>query len=86
MATRTTKFTVTTFTVEGRGAFPFDMLRYDCCWPKTDDDVHALHYNEGRSALGLRTVTLVTEHDNKPTLGRWNSYGWNVTSTETRKS
>ena len=24
------------FVVEGKGAFPIDMLRYDACWPKRE--------------------------------------------------
>ena len=27
-----------TFTVEGTGMFPVDMLRYDNCWPRTEQD------------------------------------------------
>ena len=69
----TTKFR--TFKVRGGGTFPIDMLRYDRCWPFTQQDVHAIE-----SERGKRTVTLETAHDASPTPSRWNSFLWGVVS------
>lgn len=63
------------FTVTGRGMFPFDMLRYDLCWPASQGDASiiigsATHPNRGRhiNLKGLKT----------PTAARWHSFGWKV--------
>ena len=70
MATKTIQFSV-----EGRGEFPLDMLRYDCCWPATGDDVANL--DNWRDAS--RRVTFNSQKANgKPTDGRWASFGWSV--------
>ncbi len=58
------------FTVEGFGAFPVDMLRYDACYPA--DSVSATLINgRGRRAVNLRSYR-------EPTIGRWNSFMWTV--------
>lgn len=62
------------FTVVGHGTFPFDMLRYDCCYPASPQDVANL---EGRDT---REVTLIAT--SYVTTGRWNSFGWDVTKEE----
>lgn len=69
---------MTHFTVEGKGRFPLDMLRYDCCWPKTPNDATVMteHFVEFRS--DLCRVSLSAASVNAPTLGRWKSYGWPV--------
>lgn len=64
------------FTVSGRGLFPFDMLRYDCCYPQSPQDVANL---DGRAR---RQVTLIAAKPVGPTNGRWNSFGWDVVSEE----
>ena len=61
------------FTVRGRGQFPFDMLRYDQCWPKAEaPDVPAL-----TRTAEERSLTLLGTHS--PTVERWRSFGWRVT-------
>lgn len=63
-----------TFTVEGAGEFPFDMLRYDSCWPKRgshDSGKLSQHYSDER-----RRVVLVTCDGAAPTPARWESFGW----------
>ncbi len=65
----------TTFEVTGRGEFPIDMLRYDCCFPNTGSDSAAIMHD------GTRTVSLVKYHADKEPLitdARWNSFGWGV--------
>ena len=66
------------FAVTGRGAFPTDMLRYDHCWPKTQDDIIPM---ASASYYGTRRVQLARYVDNKkeqPTFERWSSFGWLV--------
>lgn len=74
------KHTLTTFTVVGRGAFPFDMLRYDACWPYASPDAGAIHYDNltHEGIREIRRVTLATHGRGVPTLGRWSSFGWSV--------
>jgi hypothetical protein len=60
------------FTVEGRGAFPLDMLRYDNCWPSTGQDVVNMESRE------LRKIRLSTVGPSSPTVGRWESFMWYV--------
>lgn len=67
------KVAVYQFEVEGSGEFPYDMLRYDMCWPATemyDSAQLSTRKNERRKVTlrGLRS----------PTDGRWRSFGWTV--------
>ena len=84
------------FEVTGRGEFPWDMLRYDSCWPQTSDDVAKItpHYSDysvrddvgdhDHDILGRRTVKLVTtrhlKRDFPITPARWDSFTWTVTT------
>lgn len=64
------------FTVRGRGTFPFDMLRYDTCHPATAEDAIKLGEKD------LRVVRLTMQTRTKirvPTEDRWTSFGWTVT-------
>lgn len=71
------------FIVEGSGVFPFDMLRYDQCWPKSETtDSAAIERTTRHVYSGDEKVTLVGL--GKPTEGRWNSFGWRVVSETTR--
>lgn len=65
------------YTVEGKGEFPFDMLRYDQCWPKrsAEDVVNMAPHHPG-IVREVRRVTLVGF--NSPTVDRWTSFGWKV--------
>lgn len=62
------------FTVEGRGPFPLDMLRHDCCWPR--DGMSAQNMDGCEDAVPRR-VMLVTDITT-PTPDRWRSFGWVV--------
>jgi hypothetical protein len=76
---------IDTFYVRGRGDFPFDMLRYDSCWPCRGDDVDRI-FPGGKYATpddlnarrGLRTVKLCGVARNHFTAGRWASFGWSA--------
>lgn len=61
------------YEVTGRGQFPFDMLRYDRCWPTHESEAGKLadHYGTVR---GTFQITGYSE----PTVGRWQSFGWTV--------
>lgn len=71
------------FTVAGHGRFPFDMLRYDCCYPASPQDVSKLMILsmpvDGRES---HEVTLIAAKPIGPTEGRWSSFGWTVTKQE----
>ena len=53
------------YEVEGDGAFPYDMLRYDEAWVRRDEP-----------GTGTRRIHVVGIHP--PTAARWNSFGWRV--------
>ena len=62
-----------TFTVEGRGEFPVDMLRYDqCTFASPADEAEA---GQGYVGGHRRRVTLTSEK-RAATIGRWDSFGW----------
>lgn len=69
-----------TFTVEGQFDFPFDMLRYDQCWPASESDSAKLH-PEPANRPRLERVKLkrhVSQKADLPTVRRWESFGWQV--------
>lgn len=72
------------FWVAGRGAFPVDMLRYDRCTPRTQDDsneiTRSFQRSNYRESLVLNTVALTGPKE--PTGERWASFGWSVTGVE----
>lgn len=77
---KTPKRALIAFTVQGKGSFPLDMLRYDQCWPERGDDVSEIE--ERRSyGDGLRNVRLIGVCST-PTVGRWSSFGWQVIKVE----
>lgn len=72
-----------TFTVQGSGEFPFDMLRYDGCYPSTErDDVPAIAVRPSDGSWQkLRRVVLIArplkgEKNVTLTPARWASFGW----------
>lgn len=67
-----------TFTVEGRGEFPMDMLRRDRCDAADEASRTALEatYDNGGD-IGRRCVTLATD-ERLITEDRWRSFGWPV--------
>ncbi len=68
------------FTVSGRGEFPLDMLRYDCCWPRTSED-SALMGASGERHVVLNRYT-EGRHGPVATEGRWRSFCWDVIKEE----
>ena len=65
------------FTVRGMGYFPFDMLRYDACYPGDMDAVSGL-----AEQCSLREVLLLSSK--YPTIDRWRSFRWKVMEIVTR--
>lgn len=62
------------FYVIGDGEFPFDMLRYDSCYPVTGEAVLRMSQNGDR-----RCVELASRQPRglwRPTESRWMSFGW----------
>lgn len=70
------------FVVAGLGSFPFDMLRYDQCWPEGQDDVGNL-FNKFLAKREIRKITLLSH--SHPTEARWASFMWNVISIDGRR-
>lgn len=77
------------FTVEGHGIFPVDMLRYDNCHPVdglscdritlTRDNATAEEYMAPRRIEMVRYVLAGSSKESQaPTEGRWASFGWVV--------
>lgn len=72
------------FTVEGSGVFPYDMLRYDRCFP-TDPESAANLNTPGPKSPQQRTCKMRILADHKgvrPTRDRWSSFGWTVGAVE----
>lgn len=71
------------FTVTGRGSFPYDMLRYDACWPANTESANMM--DEVHATPGERRAvkTLRLRSHNVPTPERWASFMWKV--AEVRK-
>lgn len=73
-----------TATVKGHGQFPIDMLRYDHCWPKTDDDSERIVRSIDR--ISYPEDVEVTLERKAPkghawTLDRWKSFRYVVVHT-----
>lgn len=71
-------------TLGGVNTFPTDMLRYDACWPATEEDSHKIHQTPYSEPKGAQSVKVRTRQLKgwQPTFGRWRSFGWSVVSYE----
>lgn len=66
------------YAVQGRGPFPFDMLRRDEAYPASEGD--ASHMSAAFDDRA-RTVNLASWHDRRtwfPLELRWQSFGWDI--------
>lgn len=72
----------TQFRVTGRGHFPVDMLRYDHCFPATQEAVNGIDVTRyQRETTEVREVELAQYHNGAMphiTFERWRSFGWSV--------
>lgn len=71
------KLELVTFTVEGCLQFPFDMLRYDSCWPYTGEDAAQLDRRHDRD-VNIQSRRVVLQGIQSPTKDRWASFNWRV--------
>lgn len=62
--------------VAGSGNFPYDMLRFDSCFPERQEDTGRMDRYETQ----VRAVVVRRVSEGKPefTQGRWRSFGWTV--------
>lgn len=61
--------------IKFRGTFPYDMLRYDRCFPASPEDSAKL----GDTSIQWKTVTLqCDDHPYAVSWGRWRSFGAEV--------
>ena len=71
------------FAVEGRGAFPLDMLRYDRCFPRSETDANIAQDHENiRTVRKVELTALERPSYWQPCEGRWESFGWRVVAVE----
>lgn len=63
------------FTATGAGEFPLDMLRYDRCFPGSNEAVSNMEPDN----RAHRSVKLLSY--NEPTPARWKSFGWTISAT-----
>ncbi len=73
------------FTVQGKGDFPIDMLRYDQCYPATGVDAAAIEatkdrFADAKSRREVREIRLwkISRTMVGPTNDRWASFMWKV--------
>ena len=85
------RMVVDNFTVEGKVGFPIDMLRYDRCWPATQNDAAAIDRVLQPRRVPMRdvpvgsSITLRTGSESAPTIERWRSFMfWRVTHIDGR--
>lgn len=65
--------------VTGRGLFPFDMLRYDSCWPSDSESAAKMSMSLGditTNAKEPRSIQISSFRE--PTVERWTSFLWSV--------
>jgi hypothetical protein len=69
---------MTRFNVKGTRHFPIDMLRYDRCFPFSQDDANNLddHTDPDPRRIGL--AYFHSQQNNRPSGARWKSFGWIV--------
>ena len=70
------------FTVRGWGAFPTDMLRYDHCWPATQQDASRLTHYYDRIVTGFEKYDVTLCSNSMPTSDRWASFDFKVIKTD----
>lgn len=64
-------------------SLPYDMLRYDACWPESQADVHAAEDPGGhRDGDGCTLIALLSDSASEPDSARWASFGWHVMYVE----
>ena len=71
------------FNVHGRNHFPIDMLRYDRATPHRESDSKQITPATGCHSGGtIAGYDIELQSNHEPTLGRWRSFGWEVTDVQ----
>lgn len=68
------------YTVEGKGEFPFDMLRRDQSYPTTEVSAMLMSGQFRHQRLIVLTCAAPPSKYWVPTERRWQSFGWEVTN------
>jgi hypothetical protein len=66
------------FIVEGSGEFPFDMLRYDSCFPRDEGQARQMGDTHERRRVHLVRRIPADVPFPEPTVARWESFLWRV--------
>lgn len=68
------------FDVTGNGIFPWDMLRYDECFPYSPEEAAKFQGldDEDRECT-IRLATYSPDTAVRPSARRWATFGWTVT-------
>ncbi len=71
------------FTVQGTGVFPFDMLRYDRCFPASSEAASNMGDDRMYNHV-TREVELTSDQKRgwRPTEARWRSFSWRIIKWE----
>lgn len=73
--------------VTGDYPFPTDMLRFDDCYPQTNNDAAAIERSMRPGQFGqvtLRVEKLTEKLDARWTPKRWESFGWSIVKGSSR--
>lgn len=65
----------TEVTVEGRGGFPLDMLRYDSCVPQSETDALTMNHEGDLRRVHLHRFSV---DGKRASAARWESFRWRV--------
>ncbi len=65
------------YKVQGRGDFPWDMLRYDRVWPLSQPEPHRMDSND--AWVKVRTIEI---EGAGCTPDRWSSFLWSVVDAD----
>lgn len=68
-----------TLTFSGYADFPFDMLRYDCCWPSDPAAIVTLRKIESdkyNNIIPYQPYTIRVSSYTDFSCDRWSSFGW----------
>jgi len=57
-------------------SFPYDMLRYDRCWPSSENDSSLLDFKVADRIIELNRYS--SNKNDQPHFARWKSFGWEI--------
>lgn len=73
-----------TFKVKYKNSFPLDMLRYDRCYPATQQDVSVIMLISPHIEFEVEIQRIIFDKKQLPS-ERWNSFGCTIHSVHTEK-